>query len=256
MSTSADPELNPGNDTPQPTRRFGCTFWLILAGMGFVGVLFLLSEVFRDSHPATRRLACKGNLKQIGLALLNYHDDFDAFPPAYTVDVNGKPLHSWRTLILPYLDQLPLYNSIDLTKPWDDPVNSEFRELSLPVYRCPSLPSRDCPTNHTNYLASVAPNGFFRPTEPRQQSEITDGLANTLAVVEVPFDHSVPWMSPQDADEALVLLSIGPNPKLVHTGGQHSLLGDGAVRFLSEKLPTATRRALISIDGGDDAHGF
>lgn len=255
MSISTDPELTSGTNTPQSTRRFGCTFWLVLAGIGFVLLFSLLPTVGRG-RPAARRMQCKNNLKQIGLALQNYYDDFQAFPPAYTVDANGKPLHSWRTLILPYIDQLPLYNSIDLTKPWDDPVNSEFRERNVPVYRCPSLPSRDCPTNHTTYLGSVAPNGFFRSTEPRLRSEITDDLAYTLVVVEVPIEHSVPWMSPQDADEALVLLSIGPNPKLVHTGGQHSLLGDGMVRFLPENLPMEFRRKLITINGGEHVEDF
>ncbi|MEZ6144785.1 MAG: DUF1559 domain-containing protein [Planctomycetaceae bacterium] len=52
---------------------------------------------------SSRHLQCKNNLKQIMLALHNYHDDFGTFPPAYTVDENGKRMHSWRTLIWPYL---------------------------------------------------------------------------------------------------------------------------------------------------------
>ena len=59
------------------------------------------------------------NIRNITLALLNYADTHKAFPPAYTVDANGNRLHSWRTLLLPYLDQQSLYESIDFSKPWN-----------------------------------------------------------------------------------------------------------------------------------------
>ncbi|MEL7264459.1 MAG: DUF1559 domain-containing protein [Planctomycetota bacterium] len=69
-------------------------------------------------------MACSNNVKQIGLGLANYHASWNSFPPAYTVDANGNRLHSWRTLILPYVEQQPLYDRIDLTKPWDDPAHA------------------------------------------------------------------------------------------------------------------------------------
>ena len=74
------------------------------------------------------------NLKQIALALLNYEQAHHALPPAYTVDAQGRPLHSWRTLILPYLDQESLYQTIDLSKPWNDPANAKALETSLPFF--------------------------------------------------------------------------------------------------------------------------
>ena len=83
-----------------------------------------------------------------------------ALPPAYTVDAKGRPLHSWRTLILPYLEQEPLYQTIDLSKPWNDPANAKALETSLPVFRCPEAVG---PQNTTTYLAIVAPNGCFIP---------------------------------------------------------------------------------------------
>ena len=73
-------------------------------------------------------MQCANNLKQIALALRNYESVYHALPPAYTVDAEGKPLHSWRTLILPYLEQQALYDKIDLSKPWDDPANKEAYE--------------------------------------------------------------------------------------------------------------------------------
>ena len=218
----------------------------ITAVMGGVFVAFFL-PVSRTAREPARRSQCKNNFKQIGLALHNYHDQYHALPPAYTVDADGKPLHSWRTLILPFLEQKPLYDKIDLTKAWDDPANAEVYKTVLEVYRCPSLDGRN---THTTYLAIVTPNSCLRGGESRLFSEITDGLSNTLVVIEVDSEHAVHWMSPMDADESMIL-SIGPNSKVSHTGGVHGLLMDGAVRFLNAQIPAETRRALISVAGNE-----
>lgn len=248
-------DIEPGPDSPpvNATRSLGC--WPIVIGIGILLVLIaLMLPNVRRSREAARRTQCRNNLKQIGLALHNYHDTHGVFPPACTVDAEGRPLHSWRTLLLPYLDQKPLYDSIDLSKPWDDPANAEAREKLVPNYLCPS--NAPSPRNHTNYLAVVAPGSCFGATKSCTLKDIVDGTDNTLAVIEVPSDRSVPWMSPQDADEAL-FLSLGPEANVpAHVGGVHALLCDGSVRFLSVKLPPAARKALISIAAGDKVGDF
>ena len=193
-------------------------------------------------------MQCQNNLKQIAIALLSYEAKYHALPPAYTVDANGKPLHSWRTLILPYLEQQHLYELIDLSKPWNDPVNAEACNFPLSVFHCPAC---SCPLNHTTYLANVAPNGCFHLTEPRKLSEIGSGGSKTLMVIEVPSDHSVLWMSPNDADEALIL-SIGRDSKLAHNGTFNVAMCDGSVHALEADLPAADRKAMISTSGHDN----
>jgi len=228
------------------TRGVNLLTVLTVLGIGAILVALMLPNV-RRARPAARRSQCKNNLKQIGLALHNYAQAYGALPPAYTIDGYGKPLHSWRTLILPYLDQRDLYEKIDLSKAWDDPVNAEACNRALPDFHCPSDAG---PPNHTTYLACVASDGCFRPAEPRLLSEITDGLSNTLMVIEVPSDRAVPWMSPNDADGALIL-GISANSTLDHTGGTQAAFCDGSVRFLSADMPVAKRRAVISIAGGE-----
>jgi len=154
----------------------------------------------RNAREPARRTQCRNNLKQIGLAFHNYKDEHGTFPPAYTVDANGKPLHSWRTLLLPYLDQAPLYKRIDLSKPWDDPANAAvFESASIAVFQCPSI---QLPKNHTTYLAVTASGGVFHPpTRPRPSSEMTDPHNETMMVIEVDVPRAVPWMAPQDIDE-------------------------------------------------------
>ncbi len=187
------------------------------------------------------------NLKQIGLALHNYEQAFHEFPPACTFDAKGRPLHSWRTVILPYLEQDALYRTIDLSKPWDDPANARALATPVPVYRCPDLTSTD---NTTAYLGVVAPGGCFLAGEPRRLAEITDDHGKTLMVIEAAQDQTVPWMSPRDAGESLIL-GTGPKSKLNHSGGGNALFVDCRVAFLKATTPAATRRALISIAGGD-----
>jgi prepilin-type processing-associated H-X9-DG protein len=220
----------------------------LLAVLSIIGILVaLLLPAVRTARPAARRAQCTNNLKQIAMALHNYESAFKALPPAYTVDSEGKPLHSWRTLILPYLERQRLYASIDLSKPWNDPANAEAHKSEISEFRCPGA---KCPANQTTYMAIVAPNGCFCPNKPRQLSEITDDHGGTLMVIEVGSEHAVHWMAPIDADETLVMAS-GPSTKRNHEGGTNAAYVDGSVRFLKSGTPAAERRALISIAGND-----
>ena len=250
-------EVNPyqgtlhGRQTPEPKpSQFRPTLLGCLAVIGIVGVLIaLLLPATRRAGPAAYRMQCSNNLKQIAIALHSYADHYGALPPAYTVDAEGKPLHSWRTLILPFAEQEPLYQTIDLTKPWDDPANNKAFDATPPFYGCPS---NDLPPMHTNYMAVVLPGGCFRPTEPRKFSEITDDKAWTLMVIEVDAKQAVHWMSPADAVD-LAFLNAKSGARLPHNGGIQAAFVSGEVRFLSNKLKPETIRALITIDGKDNA---
>ncbi len=143
----------------------------------------------RTSREAARRNQCLSQLKQLSLALLNYEADHGEFPPAYTVDAEGNRLHSWRTLILPYCDDTALFESIDLSKPWDDPANAEARETVVEYYQCPSAIHEE---GLTTYLAVVGPECAFAGSVPRKLSEIKDGPSDTIAVVDVDADRAVP----------------------------------------------------------------
>ena len=165
-----DPEFNDAIAKPSSRRGFRLVELLVVLGIIAILIALLLPAV-RTAGPAARRAQCTNNLKQIALALHNYEQAYNALPPAYTVDAEGRPLHSWRTLILPYLEQGPLYQTIDLSKPWNDPANAKALETVLPVFRCPEAVG---PQNTTTYLAIAAPNGCLIPRESRRLAEITD----------------------------------------------------------------------------------
>lgn len=247
------PEFTEAVSTPRPTRGFTLIETLVLLGVVVFLIALLLPLSRGGARPAARRAQCVNNLRQIALALHNYQQEHKALPPAYTTDADGRPLHSWRTLILPYLDQAALYQSIDLTKPWNDPANAKALETSIPFYRCPESDSLDSDgsRNTTTYLATTTTNGCLTPGRPRRLEEITDGTTPTLMVIEVGDENAVPWMAPLDADESLVS-SLGAAAKQPHTGGENACFVDGHVHFLKADTPAKVLRALISISGGEE----
>lgn len=247
MRNNPHRERTDSSDTAKANRS-GLTFTEGIVVLCILAILvaFLLPNV-RSARGAARRTQCKNNLKQIGIALDNYHEKYQAFPPAYTVDANGRPLHSWRTLLLPFLDAKPLYESIDLTKPWDDPKNAAaFKQARFSL----SCAGAERPADFTTYMAVVGPDAWFRPTDSRSVSEITDGMAHTLMVIEVAPEDAVHWMTPTDTDGRFVL-AFGSDSKCAHTGGTHGLFADGRVRFITSNEPIADRRAMITVAGND-----
>lgn len=98
--------------------------WLIIIIITAGIYLMLAPAVTNSCRPET----CSMNLKQIAIGLYNYADTYGRFPPAWTVDSQGKPLHSWRVLILPYLEYQHLYDKIRLSEPWDSEYNRQFHD--------------------------------------------------------------------------------------------------------------------------------
>jgi hypothetical protein len=157
-------------------------------------------------------------------------------------------------LLLPYLDQKDLYDKIDLRKPWDDPVNQQVFEIAKRpvVFACPSSVTRD---KSTEYVAIVGPKSCFSPGEAVAINDIKDGTNETLMIVEVDYEVTIPWMAPEDADESL-LMRIKADQKAHHVGGFHSLFADGSVRFISANIPKATLIGLTTRAGGETVEDF
>lgn len=228
--------------------RLGMMWCLALLILILLGLAIVMLPYSFDFVPDTRmRAMCSSNLRQISLGLKNYRDSYGIFPPAYTVDANGKLLHSWRTLILPYLDQKTLYDSIDLTKPWDDPANSAVSEQIPGIYRCPSATS---PTNRTTYLGVFGKDKCFTGSKGRKLQEITDKHDETIVVIEVPEDQGVPWMAPLDADENLIL-SFDPKTKWPHPNLRNAIFVNGSSIHLFNTTSPEELRRMLTIAGGD-----
>jgi type II secretory pathway pseudopilin PulG len=243
---------------PEPRLRRKSKLIPLLVLIAIVaGMFVLLQPAYDGARDAAIRICCKNNLKQIALALSAYESEYNALPPAYTIDADGRPLHGWRTLILPYLEKKELYATIDLSKPWDDPANAKALTTPIDTYRC--FLSR-APANSTSYLATVADNGCLLPTRPRALADIKDNHYSTLMLIETSDEKSRPWMEPTDADEELLLSLISPKSNFHHrygrkTGfapdGANAGFVDGGVHFLKAETKPDVLRALFSISGGE-----
>lgn len=225
--------------------------WGMALGLMWLGLLVLVGLMPAGStpHVGARRAQAVNNLKQIGLAFHNYHSDYDRFPPAVVYGRDGRPLYSWRVVILPYLEQQALYASFHLDEPWDSPHNRQLLGKRPSIFAPVGLtgdPSR------TYAQVFTGPGTAFEDRDGATLESFTDGPANTLLVVEAA--EPVLWTRPID-------LSYSPRAPLPPLGrpfvdggkplGFVGLFADGSVRFLKKRTTETILRALITRNGGE-----
>lgn len=228
----------------------------VVVGMVFCGgiLVALLLPAVQAAREAARRTQCANNLKQIGLAMHNYHDANGALPPAYLADANGKPMHSWRVLILPYLEQAPLYSRYDQNQAWDSDANRQLLGQMPATYQCPSV---GVGGQNTSYVVVQGKETLFDGSTPCKFSSVTDGLSNTIMVVEAP-QANILWTEPRDLDfdtMSMTLNSGANSPHSKHPGGVQVLLADGSVRFLRAGVSPEQLRAMLTKAGGEMISG-
>jgi len=225
---------------------------LAFAFLGLPVLIALLMPAISTPRWVSRRTQCVNNLKQVELALMNYHDDHGRFPPAYIAGGDGTPMHSWRVLILPYLEENALYKQYNFAEPWDGPNNRKLLSLMPPVFRCPSDESDK---SHTNYVAIVGADTAWKGASRVKRSEFLDGMSKTIHVVEV-HESGIPWLEPRDVDVDDFRIKVYMDAKegdfsSGHPGGFNVSLADGSVRFVKQDIPPDALHALLTKDGGE-----
>jgi prepilin-type processing-associated H-X9-DG protein len=210
-----------------------------------VGLLQALQQSgFENRH----RINCTNNLKQIVLALHNYQNAHGRFPAMANFDKEGKPLLSWRVHILPFLDAGELYKEFHLDESWDSPHNKTLIARMPAVYRCPSM--KRILVSKTTYVAPVGEHMMFTGTADGVPiKDVTDGLSNTILVVDANDDRAVIWTKPED-------LKIDPNDPLAglvghHPGGFNIAFADGSVHFLPQTIDKKNLYALFTRNGAE-----
>jgi prepilin-type processing-associated H-X9-DG protein len=252
-------------------RRVFAVLLLVIFSFVVGGLLIVGARKARD---AADRIQCSNNLKQIGLAIHNYHDTYNRFPPAAKPSPNLSPQDrlSWMYGILPFLESNPLYSRYDGTKSWDADEN-RFGALTVyHLYQCPGYPDRPAVSKFvpTPYLgiAGVGKDavelpledpkaGFFGYERKISFKDIKDDRATTLMVVETAWASgawtaggpaTVRGFDPEGSPYLGVPGQFGGN----HPGGANALFADASVRFLNSSLDPQVVEAMATIAGGEE----
>jgi len=223
-----------------------------LAGEYFIAFMLPATEAVKEAY---LRQECAMNMKRIILAMYLYEREHGTLPPTFTIDENGKPLHSWRTLLLPYFGDetlAELYKQMKLDEPWDSEHNRQFHERNLDVYRCPSAASTVRKDGESNYSVIVGDDLLFTTDGKGQPLDKCGPIMLLLAERKA----GVCWMQP-DAEIAQADAENGVNREFWtpgstemsshvssapvpissnHSGGVNFGLRDGGITFISDTI--------------------
>jgi hypothetical protein len=159
-------------------------------------------------------------------------------------------MHSWRVLLLPFLEQRDLYEQYDLDEPWDGPNNRKLLAQRPSVYAFHDKESQTGTV--TNYVAVVGDKTVWPQGKSLSMDQISDGGALTILIVENQ-GGDIPWTEPRDLEFAAMSMEVGtPSGISSRFDPPAVVTADGSVHTLSLGLAPATLRALLTARGGED----
>lgn len=233
---------------------------VIVAGLLGAGIVvgLLIALVF-PAVSAARSQAQKrqsaDNMKLIAAAMFAYEADHGCYPPAYIADENGKPMHSWRVLLLPYLGPGydHIYEQYKFDEPWDGPNNINLRYSMPPEYACPADP--DARSQYeTSYMVIVGDKTMFPGAASVKRSQIRDDPAFTIMLAQTPTS-GVCWLEPKDLDADQMRFEINGREGFEigskHPGGAHVIMADGESHFLTDDAPPDAVESMTTIAGNE-----
>ncbi len=205
-------------------------------------------------------------LRQIGLALRRFHDAHGCFPPAVVFGPDRKPWHSWRVLILPYLDQEALYQEYDFASAWDSAKNRKVLEKMPPFYHDPVHGE---PAGHFTHFAAITGPGTAFPSEgvtmkdkslpewrgpgTRRIREFRDGAPLTIMVGSVSSERKIPWTKPEDVVFGPDFKSLGHADSFAAPHQRYGpfLFADGSAFAIKDHVTVEQLSSLLTINGGE-----
>jgi hypothetical protein len=222
-----------------------------LVYVAVIGVLVaLLLPAIQAARQAAQRTTSMNNLKQIMLSMLNYESAYGKYPTQAKYSADGKPLLSWRVLVLPFIEENALYQQFRLDEPWDSDHNKALIPLMPAVFLDPASTHASA-EGLTNYLASSGPGALMNGTpEGARMASLRDGTSNTIAVVQVSDERAVPWTKPEDfsPDATNPTAGLGITPQ-----GFLAAFCDGHIRLISPTIDGDALKAMLTTAGGEAA---
>ena len=216
-------------------------------GVGGVAVGLLLPAV-ASARESARRMQNANNFKQLALGMLMYEAAHRYLPSPYTVNEDGKRLHSWRVALLPYLEEQELYDQIRLDEPWDSDWNKQFHDKCPKCFRNPSI---ELSPGETTFAVVVGENTVFPGSKKLSMASIMDGCCNTALIVE---RSPVCWMDPNSDvpfEEAIKGVNVSPNGiRSCYNGIFMLVLCDGSVCNLPDNVSSVFLRKLFERNDG------
>ena len=211
-------------------------------------VVFLWPQLNRSIQRAAQGRDLD-NMKSIAAALNTYADRYGTYPPPVVFDSVGKPLYSWRVLILPFLGYEELYKQFELNRSWDSPANSNLHRAMPSEYASPNSPDASS-NNETNYVLITGPGTLFPPSGPLSPKNLDKP---TLLLVET--KNNTTWCQPGDIDIGR-RFRVGNKP-MVDVGGLHkssftAMTVDEEGMRIPSNVPQNVLDSLVTPNGGEN----
>ena len=246
----------------------------LLVVIAIVGILIgMLLPAVQQVREAARSIQCSNHLRQIGIALQNYHSSHENFPagvtgwrPFFNGDQSKRNL-AWSVFILPQLEQDNIYQMLDINQAFDSVRNEEAGSRSISVFECPSANQTVSQTNKlgvTHYggiygerinSRNDPPKGCMIFDRPISIRDITDGTSNTLIVAEDSQFSDGQWINGRNVFDQAFAINDAPNfendIRSNHSGGANGVFADGHVQFLSESMELFTLGGICSRAEGE-----
>lgn len=205
----------------------------------------MLLPAIESAQSAAQTTGTKNNMKQIALAMHNFHDVYRRFPNAVGKGPNGEEWLSWRVHLLPFLGYSELYDQFALEEPWDSPQNRPLADLMPEVF---SSPNGSTEPGKTTYMVPVSTGTVFADQKGRRIQDITDGTSNTIMMIEVEASRAAYWTEPADYS----VNTSNPFEGLARQNGSKIpiLFCDGSIQSISAELDSQTANHLFTISDG------
>ncbi|QDT40779.1 hypothetical protein Pan241w_08380 [Gimesia alba] len=227
-------------------RRAGLTWVELCVILGIISLtIALLLPAVQSAREQARKSSWKNNLKSIGLALHNYHDDHRCFPPGGIIREDDTAMHGWMMMIMPYLDANPLSVMIDYDQPWDHPVNVPVFKRSIHYYMMLDVDLGLTSEGHSLTQVLGNPNLMHRNSQVGLK-ELNGEAAHNWLAGEIAGNYQ-PWGYPFNWRPLGTKLCDGPE-SFGHPAwdGGHLLLVDGRVSFFSDDTSPEILRRLAN----------